>query len=425
MATLSVPLLFGMLGLVVEIGWAYWRQEACRTAAQAAAVAAGRQAQIAGAFTTAVGVYTQSTTTSCPASPTGASTNNLMTGCLYAIANGYTNSGKQKVMYTAGTTGIPVTGSSPNYWVRYTVTETLPTLFSAILGERNLTISGRATAGVFQGVQGACVYALDPTASSTISLGGNTVVNAGCGVYDNSNSSSALTCSNNTTLNAGTSTISVVGLSACNGNVSPTPSQNQSQTADPFASVPPPNIPARCDKGSSGLSAADNGKITMGSDGMYVICNGGGLTMKSNSTLNLPAGIYILEGGGVDLENGTLNGTGITFYMTGPSPSGVKINGNMTVNLTAPTSGTYWGLLFFQDRTLSSPPSSTLNGGANMNLNGTVYLPGSQVTYNGGSQTAITALVADTIAFVGTSNFGTDTNGTVTGIGRPYTALLE
>ena len=425
MLTLSVPLLFGLLGLVVEMGWAYWRQEACRTAAQAAAVAAGRQAQIAGAFTTAVGIYAQSTTASCPATPTGASTNNLMAGCLYAQANGYSNAGKQKVMYTAGTSGNPVSGSSPNYWVRYTVTETVPTLFSAILGMRNLTISGRATVGVFLGVQGACIYALDPTADATISVGGNATVNAGCGVYDNSSASDALTCSNNTTLNAGTSTISVVGLAVCNGNVTPAPSQNQSQTADPFASVPPPAIPGRCDKGSSGLSAADNGKITMGADGMYVICNGGGLTMKSNSTLNLPAGIYILEGGGLDLENGTINGTGITFYMTGPSASGVKINGNMNVNLTAPTSGTYWGLLFFQDRTLSPAPSSTLNGGANMNLNGTVYLPGSAVTYNGGSATSVTALVADTISFVGTSVFATDTNGAVTGIGRPYTALLE
>ncbi len=424
MLTLSVPLMFGLLGLVAEVGWAYWRQEACRTAAEAAALGAGRQAQVAGSVSTSAGIYTASTTTACPASPTGASSNNLMAGCLYAQANGFSNSGKQRVMYTAGTTNNPVAGSSPNYWVRYTVTEALPTLFSAVLGFQHLTISGRATAGVFQGVQGACIYALDPTASSAISLGGNTQVSAGCGVYDNSNSSSALTCSNNTTLNAGTSSISVVGLAVCNGTVSPAPSQNQPQTSDPFSSVPAPPIPSRCDN-TKGLSQSDNGKISMGSDGMYVICNGGGITMKSNGTLNLPSGIYILKGGGIDWENGTVSGSNITFYLTGPSPSGIKINGNMVVNLTAPTSGTYWGLLFFQDRTLSSPPASTLNGGSTQNLNGTVYLPGSGVTYNGGSTSSVTALVADTISFVGASYFGTDTNGTTTGIGRPYTALLE
>ena len=423
MMTLSVPLLMGLLGLVVEIGWAYWRQEACRTAAQAAAIGAGRQAQLASAFTTAVGVYTQSSSANCPASPSGASTNNLMAGCLYAQANGFTNAAKQQVMYTAGTSGSPVSGSSPNYWVRYTVSETLPALFSGALGFQHITISGRATVGVFQGVQGACVYALDPTASSTISLGGTATVNAGCGVYDNSSSSSALTCSNNTTLDAGTSSISVVGLASCNGSVTPTPSQNQPVTADPFAGVPPPSVPARCD--SNGLSQSDNGKITMGADGKFVICNAGGITMKSNGTLNLPAGIYILQGGGIDWENGSISGTGVTIYMTGPSAGGIKINGNMVVNLAAPTSGTYWGLIFYQDRTLSPAPSAKLNGGSSMNLSGTVYLPGSAITYNGGSSTSITALIGDTIAFVGTSYFGTDTNGSVTGIGRPYTALLE
>ncbi len=424
MITVSIPVMMGLLGMVAEIGWAYWRQEACRTAAEAAALAAGRQAQVAGSFATSAGIYTQSTVTNCPASPTGASSNNLMTGCLYAQANGFTNSGKQLVAYTAGTTGNPVSGSTPSYWVRYTVTETLPTLFSAVLGFRHLVISGRATAGVFQGVQGACVYALNPTQSSAISLGGNSNVSAGCGVYDNSSSSTALTCSNNTTLNAGTSTISVVGLSTCSGTVTPTPSQNQPQTADPFASIPPPSIPNRCDS-KNGLSASDNGKITMGSDGKFVICNGGGITMKSNGSLSLPSGIYILQGGGIDWQNGSISGTGVTLYLTGPSPSGVKINGNMTVNISAPTSGTYWGLAIYQDRTLTSPPSSTINGGSTMNFSGTIYLPGASTTYNGGNTTSITALIADTIAFVGTSNFATDTLGTVTGVGRPYTALLE
>ena len=147
--------------------------------------------------------------------------------------------------------------------------------------------------------------------------------------------------------------------------------------------------------------------------------------MTSNGSLTLPAGIYIVQGGGVTWQNGTVTGTGVTIYLTGPNPTGLKINGNMTVNLTAPNSGYYWGVLFFQDRTLTSPPAATINGGAGTNLNGTVYLPGTAVTYTGGSATSITALIADTIAFVGTSFFGTDTNGTVTGLGRPYIALVE
>ena len=420
MITLSLPVMLGMLALVTEVGWAYWRQEACRTAAQAASVAAARQAQIAGTFNTASGIYTQSTMANCPASPTSPSTNNLMAGCLYAISNGFTNSGKQLVKYSAGTTNSPVTGSSPGYWVRYIVTESNPSLFSSVLGYKHVTASGMATAGVFLGVQGACIYALDPTADGAVTLGGNTIVNAGCGVYDNSNSPTALTCSNNTSLNAGNSTINVAGLSICGGAVTPTPNVNQPRTADPFQYLDPPTIPSRCD--STGLRAGS--PVSMPSDGIFVICNGG-ITMKSNGTLNLPAGTYVVQGGGLDWENGTVNGTGVTIYNTGPNAGAIKVNGNMTVNLTAPTSGYYWGVVLFQDRTLTYPPAANLNGGSTMNFAGTIYLPGAAASYTGGSTSSVTALIADTITFTGTSYFGTDNNGAVTGLGRPYTALLE
>ena len=420
MMTLSLPLMFGLLGLVAEIGWAYWRQEACTTAAQAAAIAAGRQAQIAGTFTTAAGIYTQSTTANCPASPTGASTNNLMAGCLYAQANGFINAGKQRVMYTAGTSGVPVSGATPNYWVRYTVSETLPSLFSAILGFQHTVISGRATSGVFLGVSGACIYGLDPLLDGTVALGGNATVTAGCGVYDDSSSATALSCSNNTSMNAGTAGISVVGLSNCSGQVSPAPTVNQSYSPDPFASVPPPPIPSRCD--STGIT--QNSHISMPADGYYVVCNGG-MIMKSNGSLTLPSGMYILQGGGIDWENGSISGTGVTIYNTGPNAGVIKINGNMVVNISAPTSGPYWGLAIFQDRTLSPQPAANLNGGSTMSFNGTIYVPNGAVSYTGGNGTSVTALVGDTVTFFGASTFGTDTNGTITGIGRPYTVLLE
>lgn len=420
MVTLSIPVIFGMFGLVVDIGWDYWRSEACKTAAESAAMAAARQAQIAGVFTVANGIAVQATLANCPVSPASPPTNNLMAGCLYAKQNGFTNSGKQIVRYAAGTSGSPVSGSNPNYWVRFIVTEQNPTLFSSILGFKNTLVSAKATAGVFSGVQGACIYALNPSAPSTVSLGGGADVQAGCGVYDNSSSSTALTCSNNTTLNAGTAAIDVSGGASCTGTVSPSPTLNQPRTTDPFANVPAPTIPNRCD--STGLVAGAS--ITMPADGMFVICNGG-IVMNGNGSLHMPAGTYIVKGGGITWQNGTVSGTGVTIYMTGPSPTGIKINGNMGVNLTAPTSGTYQGLVIFQDRTLSSPPSDLLNGGASMNFMGTIYLPGSAASYTGGSATSITALIADTIGFVGTSYFGTDTNGSVTGLGIPFSALLE
>src|SRR5260370_41898207 len=45
--TLSLLPLFGVLGLVVDIGWAYYRKEAAQTAADAAASAAAEAAYMA------------------------------------------------------------------------------------------------------------------------------------------------------------------------------------------------------------------------------------------------------------------------------------------------------------------------------------------------------------------------------------------
>jgi Flp pilus assembly protein TadG len=429
MLTLSVPLMFGLLGFVVDVGWAYWREEACKTAASAAAEAAARQAELAAAFSSTYYISTQATTANCAASPSTTSPiDNLTTGCLYAMANGFTNSGKQKVMYTAGTSGSPVAGSNPNYWVRYTVTEQIPSLFTAVFGVKNVVVSARATSGVFNGAHGACVYALNQTAAKAINLNGTTDVHAGCGIYDNSNNADALDCSGSANLNAGTSTIIVTGGTNCAGSqVTPTPSTNQPRTTDPFLYTPTPTIPPghvkACD--SNGLSS--NSTVTMPSDGYYVICNGG-IQMNSNGTLNLPAGIYYLKGGGMTLQNGTLQGTGVTIYMTNPdtggtAASGVKINGNMSVDLTAPSSGTYHGLVIFQDRSITV--SSTFNGGAGMGFQGTIYMAGSQINYSGGSSTDITALVGDTVVFTGTSYFGTDNQGAVTGIGTPIAAQIE
>jgi hypothetical protein len=149
------------------------------------------------------------------------------------------------------------------------------------------------------------------------------------------------------------------------------------------------------------------------------------ISLTGNGTTVLPAGIYYVKNGNLDWHNGSISGTGVTIFLTGPSPGSITINGNMTVNLSAPTSGTYHGLVIYEDRNLSSFPSETFNGGANMNFNGSIYLPGSAVSYSGGSATVITALIADTVEFTGGSNFGVDSNGSVTGIGVTTANLIE
>jgi hypothetical protein len=426
MVTLSLPVTLGLLALVVDLGWSYWRAEACKTAAQAAATAA--VAGQAGVTTIACGsnnvACTANSTTyaACPSSPSSPPTDNLQAGCLYAQANGFTaggNSSRQNVRYAAYTSGSPVHGVSPSYWARFVVAEKIPSLFSAVLGQSWSTVSGASTGAVILGA-GACVYALGHTSTVGITLSGGTNVQALCGVWDNSISSgSSLSCSNNTTLNAGTNKITLDGGNGCGGTVSPAPLTNQPQAADPFASLPTPSDMNRCD--STGVT--QNSTITMPADGVYEICNGG-ISMNSNGNLTLPAGLYYLKGGTLSWQNGTISGTGVTIFLTG-AVSSISINGNMVVNISAPLSGPYAGVVIYQDRTLASPPNHTINGGSSMNFQGSIYLPGSYVKYAGGNGTTSTALVADTIDFTGNTNFGSPNSGNLTGLPTTKFYMIE
>jgi uncharacterized membrane protein len=150
----SVPLMFGLLGLVVHEGWTYWRSERCKTAAQAAAFASARQAQLASNLTCGDGVICQSQPADCPAILPAVPGNNLMAGCNYAGANGFTSAPGRSVLYQAGTGNSPVKGSSPSYWVRFTISERSPSFLSNVLGEKFAYARARATAAVFAGTAG-------------------------------------------------------------------------------------------------------------------------------------------------------------------------------------------------------------------------------------------------------------------------------
>src|SRR5579872_5751147 len=101
MVTLSLPVSLGLLGLVVDIGWANWRKEACRGAAQSAAMAAAVAAK-------AAGTYTVQADTACPS--TLSASVPLQAGCMYAVQNGFTNGASRRtVSMAAGTSSSPAT----------------------------------------------------------------------------------------------------------------------------------------------------------------------------------------------------------------------------------------------------------------------------------------------------------------------------
>ena len=163
---------------------------------------------------------------------------------------------------------------------------------------------------------------------------------------------------------------------------------------DPLASLPPPAVP-NCpgDHNVPGaipfVVSASGGTVNL-TPGVYC----GGIEISGSSkTVNFAPGEYILAGGGLIGSGGsnTYNGTGVMFYNTESSPGAddfgdIDFSGNSTVNLSAPTSGTYAGVLFFQDPT-NDPAAEGVKfkvaGTVSVTLDGVIYFPNQLVQYSG------------------------------------------
>ncbi|RUX44326.1 hypothetical protein EN994_27920, partial [Mesorhizobium sp. M7A.F.Ca.CA.002.09.1.1] len=144
----------------------------------------------------------------------------------------------------------------------------------------------------------------------------------------------------------------------------------------------------------------NDNKATLG-PGTY--CSG--MNLKGNVTLS--PGVYVVQGNLKINANAAITGAGVTIFMSGSST--VSMNGNASVKLSAATSGTYSGVLFYGDRTGMSA-SSTFNGTADSLLTGAIYFPKQQVSYLGNfsGNGGCTRVVANTIQWSGNSTINQD-----------------
>ena len=408
--TLALVPLLGIMGLVVDVGWAHFRREAAQTAADSAAMAAALAAyQTANGGSILCGtphIVCYASEYSCPATISSPPSDNVQAGCMYARDNGFVTAGNHKVTFQSGIGSAPTSpGVTMSYWVVVRVSEDIPQLFSAALGHPTATVSARATTGARDGTSGGCVITLNPTAGGSLSMVGTTSLQSGCGVFVNSNSSWAASLSGGGTITTtGNAKTEIVGNCSGCGNVHPAAQVGVPYMGDPMADLAPPPVSA-C--GSSVPSMGPQGSATI-SPGVY--CSG--ISLGSHQSLTLNPGVYIIKNG-INLGAQTsMTGSGVTIYI---QSGGVNMSGGATVGLTAPSSGPWQGVLFFQDR--ADATASTLVGGTGQTMNGALYFPAAHLTYTGGSSTTATAttIIGDTLSMVGNSYISASANTLFTG----------
>jgi hypothetical protein len=366
---LSLPLVIGGAAFGAESSYWYFKDLKLQAAADAAAYAAAIERRA------------------------GRPTDSVRAAALaQATANGFNASTGTLVVNTPPTSGP---NQNPRA-VEVLLAEPQQRFFTRIFSTDRVTARARSVA-VFQNAGNACVLALDPSASAAASFSGSSNLTlTGCSVMANSVASNAINMQGAARLTT-TCLISVGGVSTTNGvNMTncETPVTQAPPVADPFAELPEPSTSGTCQSG--------NGAVL--SPGKYC-----GLSLSGNVTLQ--PGVYVISGGNFRINaNANVTGTGVTFYLTGGSRT--QFNGNATMNLTAPSSGTYSGVLFFGDRA-SLGGRNTFNGTADSRLTGAIYFPSQPVEYLGdfSGLNGCTQVVGRTVEWSGNTSVSVDCTG--------------
>lgn len=284
------------------------------------------------------------------------------------------------------------------------VTRPLPVFLSFLVTEGDKTAASRAVVTNIT-TDLACVFALNDVQDGTITLNGNSVVRLNCGVFSNSEGEFGI--EENGTPCLWATTIEVVGGASpgCYNDaagMAMEPTEGASHRADPLSNLPEPEV-GGCDFTSQVSFSGQNGGTL--NPGVYC----GGLSINTSQPVTFNPGTYIFNSGNISINgNANVSGAGVTIFFAdaGASTTRITVNGGANVDLSAPTSGTYQGILFFESR---DAPGGTqrFNGGADMDLEGILYTPNSHMEFAGTNQADSngTALLADTITFTGTSDF--------------------
>jgi hypothetical protein len=386
---LSLTSLLGFVGLAVDVGALLHDRRELQIAADSAA--------IAGALS-----YNY-----------GGSTNAAYNA---SARNGFTN----------GQNGASVTVNSPPQhggyintggYIEVIVQQSESTIFMGLFGHGKINVAARAVAGTSHIPGAGCIYTIGATGSDFLVNGNANIQSPQCGLEDDSTSSNALLVNGNITMNLGS--IGVVGGYSKNGNVSVTPAPVTGiiPYSDPLSFLPGYTCGANsCTNGSTTIPCVADPNIS-GNHPNLTITPGcyKGLTLNGNYTVTMNAGTYIINGGNGLLfnGNGTISGTGVTVYM---AQSGVTVNGNTALNLAAPTTGTYSGILFAQSPTDTS--AATINGNASTNIQGIMYFPAANLTINGNSSTTMyTDFISQSLTLNGNVSF--DDYASLSGVNSP------
>lgn len=387
----GMVIILGFLGLGLDLGYLRMMKRQVQKAADAAAIAAAVELTYCGGTSNCSALQ--------KAAQDGLTENGFAGSALYtqcAAAGG-------NLTVTVNNPPCAIGATDPNngnsHYVEVVVSQVEPLTFTRVFGVKNFTVSARAEAGLGGGSN--CIYALDPTDSDTLAVDLLATINSQCGIVDESSSSSALQC---IIASITGSQIGIVGGDStffCSLNPTPKTGIAMPSPADPLAYLTAPTVGACGTSTKSpyfGYTGSTTGLLITGTATLNPGVYCGGIEINNGANVTFNPGTYILTSPssktgtayGLTADIGALaTGTGVTFYNTltsGYDSGPVQFNftsftSGYGINLTAPTSGTYEGILFFQDPANTSQAQIIGSSSYNTVLQGAYYFPKAKVVF--------------------------------------------
>jgi Flp pilus assembly protein TadG len=420
MALFLSLVLLGFFGFALDIGLFFRERRMAQASADAAALAAAEEQS-----------YGNTTSQMQSAANAAATLNGFNTSLA---------SGPAIVTLSTPSTGMYSTAASssaPAHYVQATVYEPIHGIFFSAFngGSTSLNITATAIAGTGSGSTSACVC-LEGTSGETLNMSNNAKLSApSCGITVDSTSSNAagvVGSANVSAVELGIASTTWVQSNNVNNGGSISSGTKVVTSYSPSCAPAMPAVPSHGTCSADPFNSIGGGGVTytVGPGSTYGTTTGGdtvcytGLTVGANGdTVTLNTGIYVISGGTLHFESGgNRGGSGVVFYLT--NGASVSIDNGANISLSAPTSGTYNGILIYQDASDSSTLS--IQGGASTTMNGALLAPNAAITLGNGSGSSITAaIVAQSLTMNGGGTLTASATANIGSMGQGSPRLTQ
>jgi Flp pilus assembly protein TadG len=250
------------------------------------------------------------------------------------------------------------------------------------------TAIATAQAAATSSASGSCIMVMGNQSQALLVNSGAFITSSTCGIYVNSVQDPAFIMNSGSSLS--TTQFCVRGNKYINnGGTITNPVYGCAAQTNPYAgTLPTPTVSSVCE--TSGWKDGSNFTINPG-----VHCGTG---FNGSPTITFAPGLHIIKDTMIINSGAIVTAKDVTFYFPDAN-SKIQFNGNVTFKASAPTTGTYAGLLMFENTANSSNKTQLVfNGTPDFSLSGIIALPNRDVTFNSTSNlTSSISMVVNTM----------------------------